>query len=209
MDQVMLDLLITLTSPQSAVLELGAGTGLFTEKLLQTDHFGKIYVTDGAAAMLAVAQQTLETGHVPLHFLQLDFTTDWAGLVAGIDFDAITSSMALHHANHKQHLFQQIYSTLKPDGVFVFSDHMAGSSACVQHLIARERALIRLGTDVKTNSEQIQDVIDKDEERGREEGNLCESVAQYQNYLNQCGFVDVECIWRDYWLAVFVARKPS
>ena len=30
MHQVMLDLLITLTSPQSTALELGAGTGLFT-----------------------------------------------------------------------------------------------------------------------------------------------------------------------------------
>ena len=48
-----------------------------------------------------------------------------------------------------------------------------------------------------------------DAERGRKEGNLCESVAQYQCYLNQSGFEDVECIWRDYWLAVFVARKQS
>ena len=149
MHEVMLDLLITLASPQSTVLELGAGTGLFTEKLLKANHFREIYVTDGAAAMLALAQQTLEPGHTFLQFAQLDFTTDWKGLFAGIGFDAITSSLALHHADNKQQLFQQIFSTLKPKGVFVLADHMAGLSAYIERLLARERALVRLRRDGK------------------------------------------------------------
>ena len=208
MHQVMLDLLITLTSPQSTALELGAGTGLFTEKLLKANHFREIYVTDGAAAMLTIAQQTLESEHTPLHFVKLDFTTDWSGLFAGIGFDAITSSMALHHADDKQQLFQQVFSTLKPKGVFVLADHMAGASACIRHLLARERALVRLGRDGTEDPERVLEMINGDEERGRKEGNLCETVAQYQCYLDKSGFEDVDCIWRDYWLAVFMARKP-
>lgn len=208
MHEVMLDLLVTLTSPQSTILELGAGTGLFTEKLLEANYFREICVTDGAAAMLAIAQQTLESEHTRLHFLQLDFATDWTGLFAGIGFDAITSSMALHHADDKQRLFQQVFSALKPNGVFILADHMAGVSACIQYLLARERALVRLGKDGKREPARVLELINGDEERGRVEGNVCETVAQYQCYLDQSGFEDVDCIWRDYWLAVFVARKP-
>ncbi len=213
MHEVMLDLLTTLTSPQSTILELGAGTGLFTEKLLGMKHFREIYVTDGAPAMLHIAQQTLEREPEALppllHFIQLDFTTEWKGLFAGIGFDAVTSSIALHHAADKQYLFQQIFSILKPQGVFVLADHMAGATPFIEHLLVRERAIIRLGKDNKENHDQLQEIMDGDAERRRNEGDVCESVAQYQYYLNQSGFEDVECIWRDYWLAVFVARKQS
>jgi SAM-dependent methyltransferase len=185
MYEVMLDLLVTLTSPQSTILELGAGTGLFTEKLLEANHFREIYVMDGAAAMLAIAQQALESEHTRLHLAQLDFVTDWAGLFGGIGFDAIISSMVLHHADDKQRLFQQVFSTLKPNGVFILADHMAGASACIQYLLARERALVRLGTDGKENPERVLELINGDEERGRAEGNVCETVAQYQCYLKQ------------------------
>lgn len=209
MHEVMLDLLSTLTSPQSTILELGAGTGLFTQKLLGTNHFREIDVTDGAPAMLQVAQQTLEAEQTLLRFIQLDFTTDWPGLFAGIQFDAVTSSIALHHAANKQQLFQQIFSVLKPQGVFVLADHMAGATAWTEQLLVKERALVRLGRENKENLERLQEIISGDAERGRKEGNACESAAQYQYYLNQSGFKDAECIWRDYWLAVFVARKQS
>lgn len=209
MHEVMLDLLTTLTSPQSIALELGAGTGLFTKKLLRTNHFREIYVTDGAPAMLQIARQTLEAEQTLLHFIQLDFTTDWPGLFEGIGFDAVTSSIALHHAADKRQLFQQIFSMLIPQGVFILADHMAGASSWIEHLLVRERALVRLGRENNENHERLQEIMRGDAERRMNEGDVCESVVQYQCYLNQSGFEDVECIWRDYWLAVFVARKQS
>jgi hypothetical protein len=86
---------------------------------------------------------------------------------------------------------------------------MAGTSACTQYLIARERALIKLGQEGRKSPEQILELICGDEERQRAEGNKCETVAQYQQYLATSGFEDIDCLWRDYWLAVFVARKPK
>jgi tRNA (cmo5U34)-methyltransferase len=209
MHEVMLDLSTSLTSPQSTLLELGAGTGIFTEKLLKANHFREIYVTDGAPAMLNIARQTLEAEHTRLHFLELDFTTDWPSLLTGIRFEAITSLIALHHAEDKQKLFQQIFSMLKPQGVFLLADHMAGTSAYIEYLFKRERALVRIGRENKPSQEQVQEMMSGAEERSKIEGNLCESVAQYQSYLDQSGFENVECIWRDYWLAVFLAQKPA
>jgi ubiquinone/menaquinone biosynthesis C-methylase UbiE len=207
MYEVTLDLLTTLTSPQSTVLELGCGTGLFTEKLLRAKHFQEIYATDGADVMLSKAQQTLGATGAQLRFLQLDFNTNWSSHFEGIGIDAVVSTMALHHAPDKQQLFQQIFEVLKPQGVFVLADHMAGTTAYAEYLIGRERALIRLGREAKENRARILEVIRMDEERQKEEGNRCETVARYQQYLTSSGFEDVDCLWRDYWLAVFVARK--
>ena len=209
MYEVTLDLLTTLTTPQSTVLELGCGTGLFTEKLLSAKHFQEIYATDGAEAMLSKARQTLGAMGVQLQFRHLDFTTNWSGHFEDIGIDAVASTMALHHAADKRKLFQQIFEVLKPQGVFVLADHMAGTTAYTEYLIGRERALIRLGREAKENQERVLEVIRIDEERQKEEGNRCESVAQYQQHLTSSGFEDVDCLWRDYWLAVFVARKPE
>jgi ubiquinone/menaquinone biosynthesis C-methylase UbiE len=206
--EVALDLLVALTPPQSTVLELGAGTGRFTQKLLKARRFREIYVTDGAEAMLAIAKQALGSQDTHVQFMELDFTTSWSGRFAGMGFDAVTSAMAIHHADDKERLFQQVFRTLNPKGVLVLADHMAGASACIQQLIGRERALVKLGREGKENSERILELIAGDEERQREEGNVCETVAQYQRYLTDGGFEDVDCLWRDYWLAVLVARKP-
>jgi ubiquinone/menaquinone biosynthesis C-methylase UbiE len=134
---VALDFLTTLTPPRSTLLQLGAGTGYFTEKLLQANHFAEMYVTDGAQAMLEIARQTLEPETARLYFDLLDFTTDWAGRFAGTGIDAVTSSMAIHHAADKLRLFRQVYAVLKPEGAFVFVDHMAGTSDPIQYLIGR------------------------------------------------------------------------
>jgi ubiquinone/menaquinone biosynthesis C-methylase UbiE len=204
--QVALDLLTALTPPGSTLLQLGAGTGHFTRKLLPANHFSEIYVTDGAQAMLEIAQHTLSSEDTILYFDLLDFTTTWADRFAGMDVDAVTSSMAIHHAADKQALFRQVHAVLRPGGAFVLVDHVAGTSPGVQHLIGRERALERVGREATVD--KIAEVIHIDEKVGRQEGNRCESVLQYQDYLARSGFQDVDCLWRDYWLAVFVARKP-
>lgn len=71
---VTLDCIIDLTKSGDHVLELGAGSGLFTRQLIQTKHFEKIYVTDGANRMLKLAQDNLQSENTTLQFETLNFT---------------------------------------------------------------------------------------------------------------------------------------
>lgn len=114
--------------------------------------------------------------------------------------------MALHHAEDKKHVFSEVYHALAPEGVFVFADHMAGTSPLIDTLIAKKRAKIKFGNEILTNY-QIERFIREDKEKQEAEGNKCESVHNYIQYLREVGFSDVDCLWRDHWLAVFVARK--
>lgn len=120
----------------------------------------------------------------------------------------MTSSKALHHAANKWRLFRQVFDALAPGSVFVFADHMAGASPLTSRLIGLERGRVKLREKSPTFAD-LEAFIQADERKQEQQGNYCESVADYLGYLCEAGFVDTDCLWRSYWLAVFVARKPE
>lgn len=209
---VTIDLLNDLVPYESNILELGAGSGLFTKMMIDTNHFKSIFITDGAEKMLEIAKKHLPSQPTHLFFDHLNFTQPfWSKKYETTKIHAVTSSMALHHAKDKKHLFEEVYKVLDSNGIFVFADHIAGTSPLVDRLIELKRARIRLhsqGEDVN-DSEKMNQFIINDKKKQEAEGNKCESVSNYLNYLQGAGFIDVDCIWRDYWLAVFVAKKPD
>lgn len=205
---VTLDCLIDLTKEGSKLLELGAGSGLFTKQLIETEHFSEIHVTDGAENMLAIAEENLQSEETILTYSQLNFSeASWSKKFANHQINAVTSSMALHHATDKQTLFNEVYNTLEDGGVFVFADHMAGATPQIDRLIGAKRARIKGENHFKIDDPRISEFIEEDNRKQAAEGNACESVSDYLIYLNKAGFTDVDCIWRDYWLAVFVSIK--
>ena len=207
--QVTLRLLTDLAPAGAKLLELGCGSGLFTKMLAATEHFGSLCATDGAEAMLTIARPQLVSAPTPVVFKPLDFTQgDWDSQYGPASFDAVTSSMALHHAEDKQQLFRQVYEVTKPEGVFVFADHLAGSSALTDRLIDQERARVKIGK-AEPSAEEMEAFIRNDRQSQERQGNHCESATGYLGYLDAAGFTSVDCLWRSYWLAVFVAQKPG
>lgn len=95
----------------------------------------------------------------------------------GISFDAVTSTMALHHAGEKRPFFAQIFEVLKPGGVFVFGDHMGGATPRTDSLLVRERAWIKLGRVKPVPADKLAAEMEVVVKRGKMESNQCESVA--------------------------------
>lgn len=208
--EVALQSLLELTPRGATLLELGAGTGLFTQKILYTEHFAKLHVTDGASAMLEIAQQQLVGSRANLHFDILDFSVPtWSERYTNQQVDAVVSSMAIHHVGDKQQLFEQVYQVLKPGGIFVIADHLAGAAPLLHRLIGTERGRIKLAIQGKAldDAEAMNTFFQTDAAKQAAEGNQCESLGQYLHYLAAAGFQPADCLWRDYWLALFIAQK--
>lgn len=184
------------------LLELGAGSGLFTRRLLEIARIRLLVASDGAAEMLKIAESEIKDPRVS--FRLLDFTVPvWPKDLGR--FDAVTSSMAIHHAREKRALFSQVHASLAPGGLFVFADHMAGAHPLVSDLLAIERASLR--GIIEEDKAAVLAWRSQDDKSQRKEGNVCESVGQYLTYLEAAGFKAADVIWRDHWLAVFVAVK--
>jgi SAM-dependent methyltransferase len=116
--------------------------------------------------------------------------------------------MAIHHAGDKRRLFEEVYAVLAPGGTLVFADHLAGAGASVEQVIGLARARVKLGAEpTAIEAATLAEFLATDARKQAAEGNRCESLARYLLYLSEAGFDDVDCLWRDHWLAVFVAKK--
>jgi SAM-dependent methyltransferase len=103
-----------LLGPGKLIVEIGCGTGLFTEKFVQTG--AQVMANDISSDLLAIAE-TKEISRERVRFIAGRFE-DWE--IAG-PFDAIIGSSVLHHLDVKATL-AKIRKLLKPGGIMVFAE---------------------------------------------------------------------------------------
>lgn len=101
-----------------SVLELGVGTGLTSERILQILPEVRLTGVDFSETMINGAKEKLKGFNV-------DFVTgDYSETKFEGDRDLVISVIGIHHQNNKgkQALFRKIYDALKDGGIFVFGD---------------------------------------------------------------------------------------
>jgi tRNA (cmo5U34)-methyltransferase len=180
------------------VLDLGAGTGLFSQHVLQTYPNATFVLTDVAAKMLEVAEQRFaeQTG-------QFEFVVeDYRQLQAVEDFDLVISSLSIHHLTdeEKQRLCQQVYTALREGGAFVNIDQIKGETAYLQNLYWD--LWLRHVRASDAPEEQIRESIER-----RTTYDQDALLADQLNWLREAGFVNVDCAYRHTFIGVFLAMK--
>jgi 2-polyprenyl-3-methyl-5-hydroxy-6-metoxy-1,4-benzoquinol methylase len=100
--------------PGARTLELGCGTGIFTEKI--SARGAQILAVDISPDLIALAKK--RTYHSPVEFYCGDFLT-----LSGVEetFDAVWGSSVLHHLPVELFL-PRIYQVLKPGGYMAFAE---------------------------------------------------------------------------------------
>ena len=115
------------------ILDLGCGTGNLTLRILDAFPTASVVALDLSAEILEVCQQQCGTDRV--NYLQQDFKS--LDLSAS-EFDLVVSSIAIHHVDDqaKVKLFEHVYASLKPDGVFTYVDQFRGETPGIytQHM---------------------------------------------------------------------------
>jgi len=105
-------------------------------------------------------------------------------------FDAVVSSMAIHHLEHerKRSLFGEVLDLLEPGGVFANFEHVASATQRL-HLM-------------------FFDAIDEPLEHEDPSDRLLDVETQLR-WLREHGFDDVDCYWKWLEMALLVAVKPG
>ncbi len=180
------------------VLDLGAGTGLFSGQVAEKYPQGQFMLADTAPKMLDVARTRFSNAEAHFQYLVQDFRT----LVYVKAFDLTISSLAIHHLEHveKRRLFANIFRGLCDGGVFINVDQIQGPSAQMrryywEHWLSGVRAR---GAD----DAQIQASI-----RRRQNYDRDATLVDQLDWLAQAGFGTVDCVYKNTFMGVFYARK--
>ncbi len=137
MIEIVLDILPFNQEAALEVMDLGAGTGIFSARVLERFPNSKVTAIDGAEAMVDIAADRLGPLADRLDWVIADFRQLPAETLSANSYDLVISSYALHHLNvdEKLALLKQVVCALKPGGWFFNADiAIAEDESIEQHL---------------------------------------------------------------------------
>jgi tRNA (cmo5U34)-methyltransferase len=183
--------------PVRRVLDLGAGTGLMSEAVLSRHPDAELVLIDGASEMLDQARDRLAGADAT--FVVADLREK---LPEG-PFDAVVSALAIHHLEHAENrdLLARIVPALRPGGVFVNAEHVAGATPWL------ERTYRRLWRASCTAAGADEDEIASAERRMQADRSA--DVATQLGWMRQAGLEDCDCFFKQLHFAVLAGWRPA
>jgi len=180
----------------SRILDLGAGTGMLTGFLLDAYPDCGVTLFDGADRMLEKAREALRGR--PVSFVQ----SDLYGQLPDGPWDAVVSALAIHHLEDhgKRHVFDEVMRTLRPGGIFVNSEHVLGPTQFLDDEYRRwHEAEARAAGIHDREWAAAQDRMTADH---------LSPLPDQLEWLEQAGFHDVDCLFKNRGYAVMFGRRP-
>jgi tRNA (cmo5U34)-methyltransferase len=167
------------------VLDLGTGDGRLLAALLAARPEMRGLGIDLSEVMLQAARERF-AGDERVELVKHDLAERLPALGR---FDAVVSSFAIHHVAHerKRSLYQEVFETLEPGGVFANFEHVASPSP---RLHVAFYAAIGVPIEEEDPSNRLLDVH-----------------SQLQ-WLREIGFEDVDCYWKWLEMALLIGVKP-
>ena len=178
------------------ILDLGAGTGLLTEKIFKKYFRGHFTLIDISEEMLNIAKKRFKENrnfkYILGDYLKIDFEES---------FDIIVSSLSIHHLEDKDKkiLYAKVYEILNNDGIFLNADQVLAPSSENENIYQRNwLEKIEVGT-LKQNEKKI--IIDrmKHDKPATLENNI--------KWLKKCGFTNVDVFYKYYNFCVLYGKK--
>jgi tRNA (cmo5U34)-methyltransferase len=194
------------------IMDLGAGFGVLTEELLDRFPKAKIVWVDVSEEMLKAAKERLRRFEGSVSFYLRDFEDEeWVNGL-GQRFDAVVSSLSLHHASDddKKRIFGDIYRILKCGGCFINGDRVRAPSGWLDDYYMREWAefmvvqMKRFFKEEKT----VEEVIATQRRMETEYGDKPATLENNMRWLHEAGFDIVDCVWKYNNRAIIIAYKP-
>lgn len=197
----MLERLVHYLPPDArSVLELGCGTGNLSAALVRHHPRAELVLVDAAPEMVEACRARLAdagdrvTGRVA-RFEELP------GEAAS--FDLVTSAISLHHVADKAALYARLFELLRPGGSLVFADQLRGGDGRLHGL--NWQAWIDFSRRPGgTSEEELAGLL-----RHADEHDHYTPLVEHLDLLSGAGFVDLDCVWRNWIWGILVARRPG
>ncbi|MBF0611793.1 MAG: methyltransferase domain-containing protein [Magnetococcales bacterium] len=194
----LLQLLLNHPKPLQKVLDMGAGTGLLAEMVLSVLPDAHVTLLDISEEMLAISRQRFANQPQSVSFQVGDYAqTPLAG-----PYDAIVSALSIHHVEGegKLQVFRQCWQALCEGGIFINADQVLGSQPAVEEHY-RKNWLQRVR----------QAGVSEETLAAAQERMLADRMSPLEDqltWMQEAGFVDVHCWFKDFSFVVYSGSKP-
>ena len=193
------------------LLDLGCGDGILGRTVMAEYPQAAGVFVDFSAAMIEAAGQKADRQRSV--FVVEDLATkNWTQSAADyLPFDLVISGLAIHHLpdRRKRELYGEIFDRLKPGGLFLNLEHVAPASAWSQQAFDDLFIDSLWSHDQKRGGARSRDdVAQQWYHRPDKTENILAPVEAQCAWLREIGFVDVDCFFKVFQLALFGGRKP-
>lgn len=195
---------------QDSFLDLGCGTGFYTEVFL--NYFPDIngILLDGSGKMLAIAKEKFK-GKSNISFIESLFEDIKWKEISNVDI--VFSSLAIHHLEDsvKCKLFRNIHKKLNKNGVFIYFDLFRPQDLVSDKIIEYFSCYdIKKRIESRTNKEiDINKIIENDRRIKKEEGDKEATLPSTLLKMEEIGFHHVTQIFQDNRYAGIIAYKDK
>ena len=196
------------------LLDLGCGDGILGRAVLAEYPQANGVFLDFSDPMIEVARQkALEQG-MRATFIVQDFgAKDWIQAVADrAPFDLVVSGFAIHHQpdQRKRELYQEIFDLLKPGGMFLNQEHVSSKSKWAGQVFDELFVDSLWSHHQKQGGTKTREAIANEYYyRPDKEANILASVDVQCRWLEEIGFVDVDCFFKLFESVLFGGRRPA
>jgi ubiquinone/menaquinone biosynthesis C-methylase UbiE len=211
MVQVALEVLPFPKTAALRAIDLGIGTGYFTERFLNNFPNSRVLGLDGAQAMIELAKARLTTLASRVEFILGDFRKLQELAPGAGTVDVVFSAYALHHLGRsdKETVVRQVVELLVPGGWFVNADLIVADSPELEsHLqelrvtgiVERARGSDNRFADLASTRRFLADL-----EKNERDQPL--TLAEDLEVLRRSGLRNVSAFWLEYRELVSAGQK--
>ena len=180
------------------VLDLGAGTGLFSYFIYLIKPELNYTLTDLSPQMLEEAKNRFK-GLKNFQFQEINFSVD---ALPG-KYDLIISALSIHHLDDagKKELYKKIFDSLNENGLFINADQVLGRSHGFD-------SFYKDSWKESVKESGLEDAAVESAFRRMKHDKFATLETQL-NMLGEAGFNEIDCIYKNQNFAVFAGMKGS
>lgn len=186
-------------------LDLGCGDGFLARVVLEEFPDAEAILIDHSPAMLERARAEMQP-YPSTRIIEGDLADSLLKWAEPESAELVVSGYSIHHLPHerKRSLYEEIFTILKPGGVFLNIEHVASASAEIERLW--DDAYIDLIT--QRTGKPRDEVAREYHSRPDKADNILLAVDTQVAWLREIGFAHADCFFRFLELAVFGGVKP-
>jgi tRNA (cmo5U34)-methyltransferase len=193
------------------LLDVGCGDGILGRAVMDAYPEARGTFVDFSEHMLAQAQQKTDANRSNYHLADLSEPTWAKSAQKSAPFDLVLSGLAIHHQPdaRKRSIYAEIFDLLKPGGLFLHLEHTESRSSWAKEVF--EEYFV----DSLWNYHRREGGTKPREEIANEfygspgrAANILSPVDLQTRWLEEIGFVDVECFFKIFEISIFGGRKP-